>query len=195
MSRIPINQDIYDLTKKALGAVEWLDIDFSLKRRQWATEIESSPGWYFVRTNTTTGILEALAHEVERNNYRIAERTVENATVIAHGLSCLPDVEGLTIVYNGEAKETRARLCSHLFGGKGTGCLALQHYEAIKSYRWQVGWVYVRDVVDGLEDDEGIRVAVEQATRALIGWPILCYERKRRKIVVKDNAITLEDDE
>jgi hypothetical protein len=187
LSSIPCNQEIYNLTQNVLALTEWLDIDFSVTRDQWATTIENIPGWYLVRTDTPTSVLEDLAHNIIKNNYRIAERTVENANVVAWELSCLPNDEGLTVVYNGEGKDVRARLCSHVFGGKGTGCLALKHkrYKSIRDFRWQVGWVYFRDVIDGVDDDEGIRVALEQATRGLIGWPILCYERRRRRIVTK----------
>lgn len=149
------------------------EMDLYDKNIDWRHDIPNKPGWYFVETNTPKAVLQNVGQpKRETNHYNIPERINYSSQLENSSLTIEQKSEGMYVVYNGEAKDLKARAREHVFGSDGTYCLGLSNYTILQQYEWCYWYVRCQDAK--LPDDKIIRIFGEQIWRATHGWPILC---------------------
>jgi len=140
----------------------------------WRSDISSEPGWYLIKTNTPVKVLQSVGvpkHEAHTN----IPRTIAMAEVLLRSGAVIMQTGSKDyVVYNGEALDLKARAREHESGHAKTYCLALSEYELLRNYRWAFCYVAVSECRTISKDDKLLRQAIEQAWRAIHGWPILC---------------------
>lgn len=157
-------------------------IDF--QNAQWTIDIPSTPGWYFIETDTPVGVFRSLPHpsleyvnnknEIKKcRNYNLTKRIniLENAFNV-RDLFIIK--EGVRAIYSGKTKNLKARAREHTFGHKGTAGLALVNYKEIYDFKWYFRY---RENPFDFNTKEHLDIILkfgEQIWRSKNGWPILC---------------------
>lgn len=148
-----------------------LRIDFA--DPSWRESIPSEPGWYVIKTDTPLGDLQSVGPRKHKAHIDIPGTIRTATTLLSLGIAISQINAEEYVVYNGEAKNLRARAREHECGHAKTYCLALSEYKILAKYRWTFCYVALStcQVIPG--DDKLVRLAVEQAWRTVHGWPIL----------------------
>lgn len=153
---------------------KYLKIDF--ENRSCTKSIPSNKsGWYLIKTDMPVSDLAHVGPPRGTHHIDIPE-TIRTAQVLrSSGIVITQTTKGQDyVVYNGEAKDLRARAREHICGHSKTFCLGLSDYKILHNYNWTFCYVAVSDCETIQEESKLIRLAVEQAWRAVHGWPILC---------------------
>ena len=149
-----------------------LKIDF--KDDSWRGSIPSEAGWYLIKTNTPIAVLKSAGPPKYKAHINIPE-TINNTSMLQDSsIAIIQFHDEDYVVYNGEAKNLKARAREHECGHPKTYCLGLSNYETLRSYKWTFCYVAVSSCKVISNGDKLWRLAVEQGWRAKNGWPILC---------------------
>lgn len=148
-------------------------IEMSFETEDWRSVIPSSPGWYFIETDTPLDILLDVGPPLGQRHYDIPKKVKESLSLRRYDACILPSNNSFYIVYSGEAKNLKSRAREHISGHPKTGCLALINYKSLHSYKWKFYFVLCPIYKDPNES-KNIRTLGEQAWRAKYGWPVLC---------------------
>ena len=140
----------------------------------WRQNIPSSPGWYLIKTNTPITVLKSVGSPEYKAHIDIPN-TINIALSLQNLRMAIMQDDGEDyVVYNGEAKNLKARAREHECGHPKTYCLGLSNYETLRGYRWTFCCVAISDCNIKPTGDKLLRLAVEQGWRAWHGWPVLC---------------------
>ncbi len=140
----------------------------------WRESIPSEAGWYLIKTNTPSAVLKSVEPPKCKAHTNIPG-TVNNTSILQDsGIAIIQSDDEDYVVYNGEARNLKARAREHERGYPKTYCLGLSNYETLRSYKWTFCYVAVSSCKVLPNGDKILRFAVEQAWRAKNGWPILC---------------------
>jgi len=142
----------------------------------WRTSIPAEAGWYLIKTNTPIAVLKSVGPPKPKYKAHInIPETINNTSMLQDsGIAVMQSNDKDYVVYNGEAKNLKARAREHECGHPKTYCLGLSNYETLRSYRWTFCYVTVSSCEVLPNGDKFLRLAVEQGWRAKNGWPILC---------------------
>ena len=140
----------------------------------WRESIPSRPGWYLIRTNTPIAVLQSVGSPKYKAHRDIPQTICIALSLPKLGIFITQDGDKDYVVYNGEAKNLKARAREHDCGSPGTYCLALSNYEILHGYSWTFCCVAMSSCGVKLSEDKLLRLAVEQGWRARHGWPIIC---------------------
>jgi len=151
-----------------------IKMDFSTNPRWYKDTIPSEAGWYFIETTTPIDILRKVGNPKEKGNYNIPQKIIDSQYLIDNDLSIKQIGNQPYAVYSGEALNLMNRAREHSFGGKGTGCLAIENYRSLKLYHWSFCYLKCKTYSPDSEGDKGLRNLGEQIWRSQNGWPILC---------------------
>lgn len=144
----------------------------------WYSSISSLSGWYIIKTNTPVDALgkvgnpnpEAKAH------INIPKTISEIKKVLPQGLVIKQEDNKPYTVYNGRAKNLKARAREHYNGHNKTFCLALKKYPMLWAYKWYFYYYPITKLGLNDIDNKMFLIIVEQAWRAKHGWPVLCKQ-------------------
>ena len=141
----------------------------------WRETIPSEAGWYLIKTNTPIVVLKSVESPKWKAHINIPE-TVNNTSMLQDsGIAIMQSGDEDYVVYNGEAKDLKARAREHERGHPRTYCLGLSNYETLRRYKWTFCYVVLSSCkVLPIGKDKILRLAVEQGWRAKNGWSILC---------------------
>lgn len=170
--RSAMNESITKLISEVDSRFMCLHIDF--KDSSWRDSIPSEPGWYLIKTNTPAIVLESVSPPKHEAHIDIPGTIRMVHTLLSLGIAISQTSGNEYVVYNGEAKNLKARAREHECGHAKTYCLAISEYESLLKYHWTFCHVAVSTCRNIRGDDKLIRIAVEQAWRTVHGWPILC---------------------
>ncbi len=149
-------------------------IEMNFQEDDWRASIPSSPGWYFIETDTPPEIFKEVGSPVGQRHYNIPEKVKTSLSLSKKYRACiLPTDNPFYFVYSGEAKNLKARAREHMSGHPKTGCLALKNYHQLRSYTWKFHYVRCPPPYES-DESKVLRTYGEQAWRAKYGWPILC---------------------
>lgn len=144
----------------------------------WRERIPSEAGWYLIMTNTPIEILRNVGSPKYKAHINIPETIDATLLLREIGFAILPKCEDEDyVVYNGEARNLKARAREHENGHEKTSCLGLSNYKSLRSYRWSFCYLAASsctDLIKKEKDDKLLRLAIEQGWRTHNGWPILC---------------------
>ncbi len=94
----------------------------------WRKDIPSEAGWYMIMTNTPIEVLRSVGSPSHKAHINISETITGTSEVRDAGIAILPQFRNEDyIVYNGEAKNLRARAREHENGHAKTYCLGLSN--------------------------------------------------------------------
>jgi hypothetical protein len=119
--------------------------------------------------NSMVGPPRAKAHINIPNTLKEIEKAIPEGLVITQ-----KDNE-IYVVYNGLAKNIKARAREHYYGHDKTYCLCLKHYKKIWEYDWYFYYYKLKLEQSYLENKMYLKI-IEQAWRAKNGWPMLCRQ-------------------
>jgi hypothetical protein len=148
-----------------------VQIDFN--NDKWRENIPSKPGWYYITTNAPIEELKSVGDHKYKAHINIRETINNNANLIKLGFAIIQS-ECLYVVYNGEAKNLKARAKEHICGHEKTFCLGLTNYPILREYSWLFNYASESTCSSINSEDKATRVLFEQLWRAKNGWPILC---------------------
>ncbi len=151
-------------------------LEINFEDNSWRKSIPSRAGWYLIKTNTPIAKLKSvgLPKPNHKAHIKIPEAINDTSMLQESGITIMQSDCEDYVVYNGEAKNLKARAREHERGHPKTYCLGLSNYGTLRSYKWIFCYVPVSDC-EGLPNaDKLLRLAVEQGWRAKNGWPILC---------------------
>ena len=149
-------------------------VEMSFETDDWRTIIPSSPGWYFIETDTPPDIFKNVGSPIGQRHYDIPKKVLESLALKKYGACILPTTDNpFYFIYSGEAKNLKARAREHMSGHPKTGCLALVNYESLHLYNWKFHFTLCPISKDPNES-KLLRTLGEQVWRAENGWPILC---------------------
>ncbi|MFZ0485115.1 MAG: hypothetical protein WAL93_17130, partial [Desulfobacterales bacterium] len=151
-----------------------IEMDLSKNPRWYIDSIPSEAGWYFIETTTPIDTLRKVGKPKEKGNYNIPQKIIDSQYLINSNLSIKQIGNQPYVVYSGEAANLMNRAREHSFGGKGTGCLAIEKYRSLCSYKWCFSYVTCRTYSPESGGDKGLRNLGEQIWRSQNGWPVLC---------------------
>lgn len=152
-------------------------VRISFNDNSWRKEISSEAGWYRIITNTPIYFLGSVCFPKHKAHINIPETINSTSKLRESGIAISQHGNEDYVVYNGEAKNLRARAKEHVDGHAKTYCLGLANYKNLHGYRWVFSYFLVSDCIGILakgQDDKLLRLAVEQGWRAFNGWPVLC---------------------
>jgi hypothetical protein len=136
-----------------------LHIDF--EDASWRRSIPSEPGWYLVKTNTPITVLASIESPQYKAHINIP-RTLSNSSLLKDlGIAIIQSDNEDYVVYNGEAKNLKARAREHECGHPKTYCLGLSNYESLRGFRWVFCYVAVSSCNIPSNTDKLLRLAVE----------------------------------
>jgi hypothetical protein len=159
---------ILEIIKADLKSVE-----MSFESDNWRQDIPSSPGWYFIETNTPLEVFKNVGLPKGQRHYDIPKKVSQSLALNEYEVCILPSDNLFYFVYSGEAKNLKARAREHMSGHPKTGCLALSNYSLLKAYIWKFYYALCPNFKDRNES-KLLRTLGEQAWRSKYGWPILC---------------------
>lgn len=147
-------------------------VKMNFKNDEWRKDIPGEPGWYVIKTDTPVEVFGLLV-EPQKGiyHYNLKKRCINNNK---HKFIICQDENKKYVVYNGHAKNLKARAREHDRGHNKTACLALRKYQDLIKYNWYFYYLPISALDISLQDSKLLRIAVEQAWRAEFGWPILC---------------------
>ena len=167
-----MNQILKTIISEIDQKLEYFRMD--LDDSSWRKAIPSYPGWYLIKTNTPITVLKSIGSPKYKAHMNIPH-TINVALSLQNlGMAIMQDDGEDYVVYNGEARNLKARAREHDCGHPGTYCLGLSSYEILRDYRWTFCCVAISSCNMKLTGDKLLRLAVEQGWRAWHGWPILC---------------------
>ena len=103
----------------------------------WNKDIPPEAGWYTIRTNTPIDVLKSAGPPKYKAHINIPETIASTSELCDSGIAILPQLgDEDYIVYNGEAKNLKARAKEHASGHPKTYCLDLSNYKFLQEYRW-----------------------------------------------------------
>lgn len=144
----------------------------------WKKNIPSEAGWYLIVTNTPFDVLRSVGAPIHKAHINIPQTINSTSELRDAGIAILPQIRDEDyVVYNGEAKDLKARAREHENGHAKTYCLGLSNYKSLRNYRWTFCYVPASSCIVLSNQEKGdklLRLAVEQGWRAYYGWPILC---------------------
>jgi len=144
----------------------------------WRGSIPSEAGWYLIKTNTPIAVLKSAGPPKPKYkaHINIPETISKTSMLQGSGIATIQSNDEDYVVYNGEAKNLKARAREHERGHPKTYCLGLSNYDTLRShkYKWAFCYVAVSNCKVLPNGDKLLRLAVEQGWRAKKGWPILC---------------------
>lgn len=144
----------------------------------WRKDIPSEAGWYIIRTNTPIEVLRSVGLPKYKAHINIPETINATSELRDTGIAIIPQLSDQDYaVYNGEAKNLKARAKEHENGHEKTFCLGLSNYKSLRGYRWTFCYLTTSScmvLTSKEKNDKLLRVAVEQGWRTYNGWPILC---------------------
>lgn len=141
---------------------------------EWRKKVPADSGWYLIKTNAPINILRNLNNPKGKAHYNIGNRIDKNFTVDNNDLLINQKENNFYVVYNGHAKNLKARAREHYRGHNKTACLSLKQYKEIHEYDWYFCFLSISSLDKNYKADKLLRLAVEQAWRSKFGWPILC---------------------
>ncbi len=155
------------------------NVQINFNDESWRKNIPTGAGWYRIITNTPICKLCSVGPPKTENkkHINIPETINSSSELLKHRIAIRQHGKECYVVYNGEAKDLRARAREHENGSGGTSCLGLSNYESLHDHGWVFSYLPVSEckkVLDQVQDDKLLRVAVEQGWRVFNGWPILC---------------------
>lgn len=148
-------------------------VEMSFETDDWRTIIPSSPGWYFIETDTAPDIFINVGPPIGQHHYDIPKKVFESLALTKYDACILPADTPFYFVYSGEAKNLKARAREHLSGHPKTGCLALANYKSLHFHKWKFHFVLCPNS-NNPNESKLLRTFGEQIWRAKYGWPILC---------------------
>jgi len=149
-------------------------VEINFEDRSWRENIPSESGWYLVKTNTPIDVLRSIEQPKYEAHINIPDTIQAMSGLRALGITIEQSVNNGYVVYNGEAKNLKARAREHECGHEKTYCLGLGDYEVLRGYKWTFCYVAASWCKTLPPEDKALRLAVEQGWRAKHGWPILC---------------------
>jgi len=151
---------------------ECLQINF--ENASWRKSIPLEAGWYLIKTDTPINVLRSVGPPRHNAHINIPETINDTSRLQDAGIAITQSGNEDYVVYNGEAKNLKARAREHEDGHAKTYCLGLSNYESLRGYRWTFCYVAVSSCKVLSNRNKLLRLAVEQGWRAKNGWPILC---------------------
>jgi hypothetical protein len=148
-------------------------VGMNLQNDTWRAPIPSSPGWYFIETNTSPSALKNIGPPKGERHYNIPAKVEASLSLESFGACILPSKIPFYVVYSGEAKNLNARAKEHVSGHPKTGCLALQNYPSFHKFEWRFHFSLC-SFGKNPNESKLVRIFGEQMWRAKYGWPILC---------------------
>ena len=140
----------------------------------WRGNIPSEAGWYLIKTNTPIAVLKSAGAPQYKAHIDISEAINSISVLQDSSIAIIQSNDEDYVVYNGEAKNLKARAREHERGHPKTYCLGLSNYETLRRYNWTFCYVVVSSCKVVPNGDKLLRLAIEQGWRAKNGWPILC---------------------
>lgn len=144
----------------------------------WRKDIPSAPCWYLIKTNTPVEALKAVGPPKYKAHINFPETIAATSRLQDAGMAILPCADDEDyVVYNGEAKNLKARAREHENGHAKTYCLGLANYKSLHKYRWTFCHLPLSSctaLTVKIQDNKLLRLAGEQGWRGYNGWPILC---------------------
>ena len=173
-----LSRSLYSFKMKSKAILEIMEtglksVEMSFETDDWRTIIPSSPGWYFIETDTPPDIFKNVGSPIGQRHYDIPKKVLESLALKKYDACILPTDNPFYFIYSGEAKNLKARAREHMSGHPKTGCLALVNYESLHSYNWKFHFTLCPISKDPNES-KLLRTLGEQVWRAKYGWPILC---------------------
>lgn len=160
------------ITKEIEDQFTCVPMDFEDK--SWHEGIPSQPGWYLIETNTPVMVLKSVGSQRHKAHINLP-KTIESASkLIELGVTIQQSGNDYYVVYNGEAKNLKARAREHVNGHSKTFCLGLVNYPVLRKYHWRFCYATVSECKNLENADKATRILFEQVWRAKHGWPILC---------------------
>jgi len=167
-----MNKKLKEIIDEIDNKYRSLIIDFS--DVSWRNDIPSEAGWYLIKTDMPVKVLESVESPQYKAHINIPQ-TIESTLPLQElGIAIIQDRDEQYVVYNGEAKNLKARAREHENGHPKTYCLGLANYPILRMYNWTFCYATVSEYFTSNSDDKSIRLAIEQAWRGQHGWPILC---------------------
>ena len=145
----------------------------SFNNDEWRMRVPSTPGWYFIETNTPPEEFKNVGPPKGQRHYDIPKKVSQSLEMNEYDFCILPSNNQYYFVYSGEAKNLKARAKEHMSGHPNTGCLALSNYKSLHAYTWKFYFALCPNYKDPNET-KLLRTIGEQAWRSKYGWPILC---------------------
>ena len=171
-----MNQVMEKVVEEINKKLKCLQINFD--DTSWRKDIPSEAGWYMIMTKTPIEALRSVGSPSHIAHINIPETITGTSEVRDAGIAIHQQLRDEDyIVYNGEAKNLRARAREHGNGHAKTYCLGLSNYKSLRSYRWTFCYMTASScmvLTNKEKNDKLLRLAVEQGWRAYNGWPILC---------------------
>ncbi len=140
----------------------------------WRYNIPSSSGWYLIETNTPIEILKSIGTPQHKAHINIPKTIGSAVSLINLGAAIQQSGDDHYVVYNGEARNLKARAREHICGHGKTFCLGLAEYPILRKYSWRFCYAPASECGNLRDADKAVRVLFEQVWRAKHGWPILC---------------------
>lgn len=149
-------------------------LEMNLKDDSWRDTVPSSPGWYFIGTNTPPSVFKSVGPPRGKNHCNIHEKVNASLSLKDFGVCILPSSDNpFYFVYSGEAKNLKTRALEHVSGHSETFCLAIENYPVLHKYDWRFHFALCHFGKDPNES-KLLRIFGEQLWRSKYGWPILC---------------------
>jgi hypothetical protein len=174
MELIIINNNLQAILKSFDDANIVVEMGYS--NENWYSSIPSLPGWYVIKTNTPVDILSKVGNPEGGAHINIPKTLSEIKKVLHQELVIKQKNNEVYVVYNGRAKNLKARAREHYKGHEKTYCLSLKQYETIKDYKWYFCYYPILKLRLNDINNKMFLIIVEQAWRTENGWPILCKQ-------------------
>ena len=171
---IIINNNLQEILKIFDDSIIDVEMDFS--NENWYSNIPKSRGWYVIKTNTPVDILKEVGDPKAKAHINIPNTISEIKQVLPQGLVIEQKNNELYVVYNGRAKNIRARAKEHYNGHDKTFCLHLEQYKKIWDYKWYFCYCSSSKLELSCINNKMFLIIVEQAWRTKNGWPMLCRQ-------------------
>jgi len=149
-------------------------VRMNFESETWRATVPSEQGWYLIKTNAPIEVLRGVGSPPEKRKAHINIPETVNETLKLQGIAITQRRNDDYVVYNGEAKNLKARAKEHERGHAKTYCLGLSNYEILRNYNWTFCYVAASRCEVLQNGDKLLRLAVEQAWRVRNGWPVLC---------------------
>jgi len=166
-----MNTQLHNIIDEIDSKFECIQLNF--EDTLWREDIPSEAGWYIIKTNTPISVLKSVGQPQYKAHISIPKVIESNLVLSQSGIAISQTTNMPYIIYNGEAKNLKARAREHENGHPKTYCLGLTNYPILRRYNWTFCYVTVSGV-SIKNDDKSLRLAIEQGWRTKHGWPILC---------------------
>jgi hypothetical protein len=152
-------------------------LEMCLSNVDWYKKLPTSSGWYAIKTDIPISVLQRLGKPKSKDYHTDIPKTIEEIKdLMQYGLVIEQKNDELYMIYNGRAKNIRARAKEHFCGCDKTYCLCLKQYPAIWDYKWYFYYYPISNLGFKQKDSKMFRQIVEEGWRTKNGWPILCRQ-------------------